>query len=149
MRSPDESWGDRSRPRRWIGARSPASCAFAARRSHGRSRPHHDLDLSDAFVAALAWSRRQRHSVTTDSAYRHHHPRPYQGWLAGPTVNSLMVVASGWSIAIATTLAIRSGEIWYRSYVSRICSAVSSWLIMPSSSVLIAAGQIVAVRMFV
>src|SRR5918997_5155383 len=76
-------------------------------------------------------------------------PRPYQGWLAGPTVNSLMVVSSGWSIAIATTLAIRSGEIWYRSYVSRICSAVSSWLIMPSSSVLIAAGQIVAVRMFV
>src|ERR671916_1179956 len=144
MRAPDESWGDRSRPRRWIGARSPASCAFAARRSHGRSRPHHDL--SDAFVAALAWSRRQRHSVTTDSAHRHHHPRPYQGWLDGPTVNSLMVVSSGWSIAIATTLAIRSGEIWYRSYVSSICSAVSSWLIAPSSSVLIAAGENVPVR---
>lgn len=39
-------------------------------------------------------------------------PRCYQGWLAGPTVNSLIVVSSGWSIAIATTLAIRSGGIW-------------------------------------
>src|SRR5918996_4954894 len=72
-------------------------------------------------------------------------PRPYQGWLAGPTVNSLMVVSSGWSIAIATTLAIRSGEIPYWSYTSRADSAVSSWLIAPSSSVLIAAGQMVAV----
>jgi hypothetical protein len=67
-------------------------------------------------------------------------PRPYQGWLAGPTVNSLMVVSSGWSTANATTLAIRSGEIPYRSYTFCISSAVSLWLIVPSSSVLIAAG---------
>ena len=52
-------------------------------------------------------------------------PRPYQGWLAGPTVNSLMVVSSGWSIANATTLAIRSGEIPYRSYNFAMPSAVS------------------------
>src|SRR5829696_4339213 len=47
----------------------------------------HVLDLGDAFFAALAWSRRQRHSFTTDSAYRHHHP--HQGCVVGPSVNSL------------------------------------------------------------
>jgi hypothetical protein len=35
----------------------------------------------------------------------HCRSHPYQGWLAEPTVNSLMVVSSGWSIANATTLA--------------------------------------------
>jgi hypothetical protein len=55
--------------------------------------PRHDLYLSDAFVAALAWSRRQRHSVTTDSTDRHHHP--YQGCVVGPIVNSLTFVSSG------------------------------------------------------
>src|ERR671910_3237746 len=48
MRPPGESARDQSgyqsRPRRWIGARSPASCAFAARRSHGRSRTQQRLD---------------------------------------------------------------------------------------------------------
>src|SRR5215208_5033956 len=48
MRPPGESSRDQSgylsRPRPWIAARSPALCAFAARQSHGRSRPHHDLD---------------------------------------------------------------------------------------------------------
>src|SRR4051794_12098254 len=67
-------------------------------------------------------------------------PLCYQGWLAGPTVNSPIVVSSGWSIAIATTLAIRSGGIWYVSYTLPICSAVSLSLIVPSSSVPIAAG---------
>ena len=37
----------------------------------------------------------------------------HQGWLAGPTVNSLIVVSSGASMAKATTSAIRSGEIPY------------------------------------
>ena len=31
-------------------------------------------------------------------------------------MNSLIVVSSGWSIANATTPAMRSGEIWYVSY---------------------------------
>ena len=60
-------------------------------------------------------------------------PRRYHGWLAGPTVNSLMVVSSGWSIANATTLAIRSGEIPNRSYTFAIPSAVSLWLIALSA----------------
>src|SRR5215204_4026349 len=48
MRPPGESSRDQSgylsRPRPWIAARSPALCAFAARQSQERSRPHHDLD---------------------------------------------------------------------------------------------------------
>lgn len=40
----------------------------------------------------------------------------HHGCFAGPTVNSLMVMSSGWSIAKATTLAIRSGEIPNLSY---------------------------------
>jgi hypothetical protein len=67
-------------------------------------------------------------------------PRIYQGCLAGPTVNSLIVVSSGWLIAKATMLAIRSGEIPYLLYVFCIWSSVSFWLMVFSSSVLIAAG---------
>lgn len=35
----------------------------------------------------------------------------YQGWLVGPTVNSLTLVSSGMSSAKATTSAMRSGEM--------------------------------------
>lgn len=41
--------------------------------------------------------------------------RLYQGWFAGPTVNSFTVVSSGWSMAKATMLAMRSGEMPYLS----------------------------------
>src|SRR5829696_6968254 len=58
MRSPGESSrdqsGDRSRPRRWIGARSPASWAFAARQPHGRSRPQQRLDRAALVHRAVA-----------------------------------------------------------------------------------------------
>src|SRR5215208_5284632 len=54
MRSPGESSRDRSRPRRWIGARSPASWAFAARQPHGRSRPQQRLDRAALVHRAVA-----------------------------------------------------------------------------------------------
>jgi len=66
--------------------------------------------------------------------------RPHHGWLAGPTVNSFTVVSSGRSMANATTRAIRSGEIPNRSYSCVMPSADASWVMVPSSSVLIAAG---------
>jgi hypothetical protein len=52
----------------------------------------------------------------------------------------LVVVSSGVSIAITTTRAIRSGKMPNCSYDCVIPSAVSLWLIVPSSSVMIAAG---------
>jgi len=64
----------------------------------------------------------------------------YQGCGVGPIVNSFTFVSSGWSIANATTLATRSGEMPYRSYRPAIASAAPSWEIVPSSSVLMAAG---------
>src|SRR5215217_9785744 len=58
MWSPGESSrdqrGDRSRPRRWIGARSPAACAFAARWSHGWSRAQQRLDRAALVHRAVA-----------------------------------------------------------------------------------------------
>ena len=76
------------------------------------------------------------------SSYRHamravHH---YQGWFAGPTVSSLIVVSSGWSIAKATVLAMRSASMPYLSYSACICPRESWSPIVVSSSVLIAAG---------
>jgi len=65
--------------------------------------------------------------------------RLYQGGLAGPTVNSVTVVSSGRSIANATTLAIRSGEMarWRTARTpspsASICSVVPSWLMVLSS----------------
>src|SRR5215203_1231337 len=71
MRSPGESSrdqsGDRSRPRRWIGARSPASWAFAARQPHGRSRPQQRLDRAALVHRAVALRRLlQRQSQVED-----------------------------------------------------------------------------------
>ncbi|WP_232224239.1 hypothetical protein [Mastigocladopsis repens] len=58
--------------------------------------------------------------------YQHY---PYQGCVVGPIVNSFTFVSSGWSIANATTLATRSGEMPYCSYNSVIFSA-TSWLVI-------------------
>jgi hypothetical protein len=55
---------------------------------------------------------------------RHFRSHPYQGWLAGPTVNSLMVVSSGWSIANATTLA---SQLPFRQWRASHKTSSMSW----------------------
>jgi len=67
-------------------------------------------------------------------------PSSYQGCVVGPTVNSLTVVSAGCSIANATTLATRSGEMPWVLYSTCMPAEVPGSVIVLRSSVLIAAG---------